>query len=79
MGIFRLRKLQSSIKSKEQRQSQLKVKREAKRRLTEATAAPILNARKPPLREPDLVEPERLTGELRTVNTNGKCLRRFSK
>ncbi|CAH2054962.1 unnamed protein product, partial [Iphiclides podalirius] len=73
--IYKLRRLQSSIGERERRQARLREKRGAKRQLAQATAAPVLNARTPPQPQPDLLEPDLITGELRTVTTTTNLLR----
>ncbi|CAG4990806.1 unnamed protein product [Parnassius apollo] len=73
--IYKLRKLQSSISAKEKLQAELQAKRTAKRQFISATAVPALNAHKPPVREPDLVDPTQLSGDLRNITTNTNLLR----
>lgn len=69
---FRLRKIQSSISNSEQKKKELRSKRKQKKTAEEATAVPALNAHKTPKKEPDFVDPEQLTGDLRNVSAKSK-------
>ncbi|CAH2094995.1 unnamed protein product [Euphydryas editha] len=76
--IYKLRKIQSSLANKEKLSAELRSKRATKRAAREATAPPALSARKPPAREPEFVDPEQLTGDLRNLsNTTNLLKERF--
>lgn len=69
---FRLRKLQSTIQTREQKQAEERAKRLEKRAATEATALPALSAHKTPVKEPDFVDPKQLSGDLRNIQSTSK-------
>lgn len=69
--IYRLRKLETSISKKEKRQAMERKKREIKKKTEAETALPSLNAHKVPIKQPDFVPPEQLSGDLRSLSV--KC------
>ncbi|KAJ2954593.1 hypothetical protein O0L34_g2888 [Tuta absoluta] len=73
--LYKLRKIQSTISNKEKSSMELRSKREAKKAVTEQTAVPLLNRNKPPKQEPDFVDPDHLTGDLRHVPSTTNLLR----
>ncbi|XP_059058765.1 ribosome biogenesis protein NOP53 [Achroia grisella] len=73
--LYRLRKLQSSIVKTEKLQKEERSKRSSKRIAAAATAVPALNAHKVSKKEPDFVDPELLTGDLRQLNAKANLLR----
>ncbi|XP_026332248.1 ribosome biogenesis protein NOP53 [Hyposmocoma kahamanoa] len=73
--IYKLRKIQSSILNSEQKKEEVHSKRKQKKTVEKATAVPALNAHKTPKKEPDFVEPEQLTGDLRHVSAKTNLLR----
>uniref|UniRef100_A0A2A4K625 Ribosome biogenesis protein NOP53 n=1 Tax=Heliothis virescens TaxID=7102 RepID=A0A2A4K625_HELVI len=73
--IYKLRKLQSSIKTREQQQVEERAKRAEKRAASEATALPHLSAHKTPVKEPDFVDPKELSGDLRNIKSTTNLLR----
>ncbi|CAH0730793.1 unnamed protein product, partial [Brenthis ino] len=73
--IYRLRKIQASLTKKESRDAELRTKRTTKRSEMEEKALPALNANKPPVKEPEFVDPKQLTGDLRSLAANANLLR----
>ncbi|CAH0677541.1 unnamed protein product [Spodoptera exigua] len=73
--LYKLRKLQSSIQTREQKMAEERTKRAEKRAATEATALPALSAHKTPIKEPDFVDPKQLSGDLRNVQSTTNLLR----
>lgn len=73
--LYRLRKLQSTIQTREQKQAEERAKRLEKRAATEATALPALSAHKTPVKEPDFVDPKQLSGDLRNIQSTTNLLR----
>ncbi|RVE53431.1 hypothetical protein evm_002001 [Chilo suppressalis] len=73
--LYKLRQLQSSIYNVHKRQAEEREKRAAKRAVEETTALPALNAHKTPKKEPEFVDPQQLTGDLRQINTKVNLLR----
>ncbi|KAL0819171.1 hypothetical protein ABMA28_008424 [Loxostege sticticalis] len=73
--LYRLRQLQSTISKTETRQAEDRTKRVTKRKIEEATALPALNAHKTPKKEPEYVDPEQLSGDLRTIKSTTNLLR----
>ncbi|KAL4717387.1 hypothetical protein ACJJTC_017274 [Scirpophaga incertulas] len=73
--LYKLRQLQSSISKSELRQTEERLKREAKRSEASISALPALNAHKVPRKEPDFVDPQQLTGDLRKTTSTGNLLR----
>ena len=73
--IYKLRKLESSISKRERSQAAERVKRATKRAERASVAMPSLNAHKVPVREPDLVQPQELSGDLRNIDANANLLR----
>lgn len=62
----------------EQKQEEVRSKRKEKKTVKEATAVPTLNAHKAPKKEPDFVDPEQLTGDLRNVAAKSKIYHWYS-
>nr|XP_049693474.1 ribosome biogenesis protein NOP53 [Helicoverpa armigera] len=73
--LYKLRKLQSSIKTREQQQVEERAKRAEKRAVADATALPTLSAHKTPVKEPDFVDPKELSGDLRNIKSTTNLLR----
>ncbi|XP_063832225.1 ribosome biogenesis protein NOP53 [Ostrinia nubilalis] len=73
--LYKLRQLQSSIKKAESTQAEERTKRATKKTIEEATALPALSAHKTPKKEPDFVDPELLTGDLRKLRSTTNLLR----
>ncbi|XP_013186088.1 ribosome biogenesis protein NOP53 [Amyelois transitella] len=73
--IYRLRKLESSITKREKIQIEERSKRAEKRAEIAATAVPALNKNKVAKKEPEFVDPEQLTGDLRHINAKSNLLR----
>ncbi|XP_053615219.1 ribosome biogenesis protein NOP53 [Plodia interpunctella] len=73
--IYRLRKLQSTITNKEKRQEEERTKRSEKRSEAAAAALPALNKNKIAKKEPEFVDPELLSGDLRHINAKSNLLR----
>ncbi|XP_045525496.1 ribosome biogenesis protein NOP53 [Pieris brassicae] len=73
--IYKLRKLNTSISTKEKRLESEREKRESKKQAEAKTALPALNAHKAPVKEPDFVPPEQLSGDLRSLNASTNLLR----
>jgi hypothetical protein len=68
---LRLRQLQSTISKTETRQAGERERRTRTRAVAAESAAPALNAHKPPAKEPVYVDPQLLTGDLRQLQTKG--------
>ncbi|KAJ0172404.1 hypothetical protein K1T71_012377 [Dendrolimus kikuchii] len=73
--IYKLRKLETLITKKEKRDALTRSKRAVKKAVTAETAVPKINAHKTPLKEPDFVSPEQLSGDLRKINSTTNLLR----
>ncbi|XP_049885845.1 ribosome biogenesis protein NOP53 [Pectinophora gossypiella] len=73
--LYRLRKIKSSIKKKEELNEKLRSKRVSKKAEEAKTSVPVLNAHKPPRKEPEFVDPKQLTGDLRHVSSTTNLLR----
>ncbi|XP_050354773.1 ribosome biogenesis protein NOP53 [Nymphalis io] len=73
--IYKLRKIQASLKDKESRDAEERTKRITKRKELEKTALPALNARKPPIKEPEFIDPKQLTGDLRNLPMTSNLLK----
>ncbi|CAG9793530.1 unnamed protein product [Diatraea saccharalis] len=73
--LYKLRKLESSLSEVDKRQAKEREARALKRAVVEATALPALNAHKTPKQEPEYVDPDQLTGDLRQIKTKANLLR----
>ncbi|XP_063380723.1 ribosome biogenesis protein NOP53 [Cydia fagiglandana] len=73
--LYKLRKLQSSITTKEQTQEKVRELRSTKRAEKAETAPPALNKNKPPQKEPDFVDPADLSGNLTRLAPSTNLLR----
>ncbi|XP_038207211.1 ribosome biogenesis protein NOP53 [Zerene cesonia] len=73
--LYKLRKLQASITKKEKLLEAERKKKEMKKKELAETALPELNAHKAPLKEPEFVPPEELSGDLRTLSASKNLLR----
>ena len=69
---YRLRKIQASLTKKEIKNAELREKKETKKKEIKDKSLPALNAHKPPVKEPEFVDPAKLTGDLRSLEGNGK-------
>lgn len=73
--LYKLRKLKASVDNMEKRQTEMRKKRIQSRNERAKEAIPELSAHKVPVLEPDFVEPEALSGDLRNVKVNSNLLR----
>ncbi|CAG9567766.1 unnamed protein product [Danaus chrysippus] len=73
--LYRLRKIQESLKKQESRQCERSTRLASKREEKAATALPALNKHRPPEKEPEFVDPAILTGDLRNLTNTSNLLR----